>query len=314
LLITSLALRVLEPGTKVDYAFILAGAQGIGKSTFFEELAHFGGYSFYHSCTDLGTDAGDTNRTQTISFAKTIVVDLAEGVIFETRKTAMDRLKQRITQTHDEYRPLYAQSTVIEPRGFIFTGTTNRMDQLSDPSGSRRFLMLQVESIKRLDYNTKLQLIAEVVAQENEFRKSLWYALRVELEAAPEALRSEHSHISNIQTLVNTQFTRPDAENDYLQRLLDAGDVARFKNNTERMFITAGYISAKQGYSLDSMKKNLIARNLSALAASPSFPYKLEKNRPRLPQLLFTPGMEPLYTEGISNDQQMINGYIVTRK
>ena len=32
----------------------------------------------------------------------------------------------------DEYREVYATSTKIEKRGFIFVGTTNRMDQLGD--------------------------------------------------------------------------------------------------------------------------------------------------------------------------------------
>lgn len=314
LLITGLALRVLEPGTKVDRACILVGAQGIGKSTFFEELATFDGYSFYHACTELSGDAGDSNRTQGAAFAKAVIVDLAEGVIFETKKVAMDRAKQRITQTHDEYREVYAQSTRIEKRGFIFVGTTNRNDQLGDHTGSRRFLPITALQIKRLPYEVKMQLIAEVVAKESEIRRTAWYDLQLDVFDAPEELRSEYSHITDIQTLVNTQFAKPDMLGEFIRGLLDAGEPARLKDNDTHMYITAGYVSARAGNSMDFANKNLVSRVLSSLASSTTFPYKLVNMRKRLPQLSIPQAQLPMYTDGITNNQLMVNGFIAIRK
>tara|TARA_R110000868_G_scaffold5782_1_gene33945 strand:- start:21748 stop:23760 length:2013 start_codon:yes stop_codon:yes gene_type:complete len=314
LLLTGLTLRVLEPGTKVDRACILVGAQGIGKSTFFEELATFDGYSFYHACTELSSDAGDGNRTQGAAFAKSVIVDLAEGVIFETKKIAMDRAKQRITQTHDEYREVYATSTRVEKRGFVFVGTTNRSDQLGDHTGSRRFLPITALSIKRLPYEKKMQIIAEVVAQEHELRQSAWYDLRLSVADAPESLRSEHGHIQDVQTLVNTQFSRPDMLGEFIKDLLDAGEPARLKDNMNAMYITAGYISARAGNAMDFGGRGMIARILSSLSTSTTFPYRLESIRKRLPQLAIPQEMLAMYTSGISNGQQMINGFVVTRK
>ena len=314
LLITGLTLRVLEPGTKVDRACILVGPQGIGKSTFFEELSMFSGYSFYHSCTDLSNDVGDNNRTQGSAFAKAVVVDLAEGVIFETKKVTMDRVKQRITQVHDEYREVYAKVTKVEKRGFIFVGTTNRMDQLGDHTGSRRFLPIHVLHITKLPYETKLQLIAEVVAHEEELRASSWYDLRVTVADAPAELQEDKPYITDVQTLVNTQFARPDQLSDFVRNLLDSGEPARLRSDTTAMYITAGYVAGRSGGSIDFGSKNLVSRILSSLSTSVTFPYVLTSQRKRLPQLMISPEQMAMYTEGITNAQQMINGWIVTRK
>lgn len=314
LLMTGMVLRVLEPGTKVDRACILVGAQGIGKSTFFEELATFDGYSFYHACTELSGDAGDSNRTQGAAFAKAVIVDLAEGVIFETKKIAMDRAKQRITQTHDEYREVYATSTRIEKRGFVFVGTTNRNDQLGDHTGSRRFLPITALSIKRLPYDVKMQIIAEAVAQEHNIRQTHWYDLRLDVTDAPEELRTQHAHITDIQTLVNTQFSRPDMLGEFVKDLLDSGEPARLKEDMSVMYITAGYLAGRAGHSVDFANKGMVARILSGLASSTTFPYKLENIRKRLPQLAIPQEQMAMYTSGITNSQQMLNGFVATRK
>jgi hypothetical protein len=313
-LITGMTLRVLQPGTKVDRACILVGAQGIGKSTFFEELATFSGYSFYHACTELSSDSGDSNRTQTIAFAKALIVDLAEGVVFETRKAAMDRAKQRITQVADEYREVYATSTRVEKRGFIFVGTTNRLDQLGDNTGNRRFLTMQAHKIRKLDYFEKLQIIAEVVAKEDQLRNSAWYNIRIKVEDAPENLRETHEHITDVQALVNTQFSRPDAIGEFIHGLLESGEPARLRDDVTKMYITAGYITARAGNSIDFQSKNMIARILSSLSSSPAFPYKLIQHRKRLPQLVIPQELLPAYTEGIANNQLMINGFIAVKK
>lgn len=314
LLMTGLVLRVLQPGTKVDRACILAGPQGIGKSTFFEELSSFDGYKFYHACTELSSDAGDASRTQTIAFAKSIIVDLAEGVVFENRKATMDRAKQRITQVEDEYREVYAKSTRIEKRGFVFVGTTNRMDQLGDHTGSRRFLPIHVTRIHRMPYETKMQIIAEVVAKEEQIRQTNWFDLRIRPEDAPEDLRKDKEHIEDAQTLMNTQFARPDPVAEFVLNILTAREAAVLRDSTDKFFITAGFISARAGNGIEFRSKSLIARMLSSLASSTTFPYKLEVARKRMPQLVIPANLVPMYEEGISNAQAMLNGYVVTKK
>ena len=316
LLMTGLALRILRPGTKVDHCCILVGGQGIGKSTFFEELSHFGGFDFYHACTALTASEGDQARTQGTAFKKAIVVDLAEGVVFNSRKSNMDTIKQIVSQTSDEFREVFSKTTLTVPRGFIFVGTTNRRDQLSDLTGSRRFLNLEVTKIKRLPYDLKLQLIAEVVAKEDEIRTSNWYDLRVDVSTAPDELRSEHEHISNAQVLVNTQYHKPNAIVDRINDLIAEGHLATVKlgNGTERQFITAKVAALRMGETNVNMV-NMVSRQLSQLSSSPAMSYSLKLVRVRVPQLNFSsPQLKEMYLDQYTDPKRMLSGYIVEHK
>jgi uncharacterized membrane protein len=163
-----------------------------------------------------------------------------------------------------------------------------------------------------LPYAEKLQILAEVKHKEAEIRASEWYKLQVTLEQVPTRLREEHSHITNVQELVNAQYHRADTISETLVGLLESKDAAKLKDTGE-LYITAGYLAMRLGE--DSVRdKNMCARMLSAAASSPTFPFKLVNQRKRLPQLLMTEGQRYSYTQGINNDQLMINGYIVTKK
>ncbi len=313
ILMTGLGLRILEPGMKFDYVPIMVGAQGIGKTTFFEELSQFDGEKFYHACLHISIDQGDGNRTQCIAWHKSLVVDIGEGALLEGRRSTLERAKQRITQSEDEWRPLYASSSVISKRAFIFVGTTNKTDQLNDSSGSRRFLPITVTKITKLPYDEKLQILAEIVAREQELRQSNWYQLRTTLDDVPLELRESAPHITSVQELLNTQYHRKNDVEDFLVRLLDSPDeVARLSDDS--LYITAGYITSRLNAMGERQTKNFVSRIISSLASSPTFPYTLEVSRKRLNQLVIHPQYLAMYMDGINNNQQMINGYRVTPK
>lgn len=314
LLFTGMVLRILEPGTKVDTVLILNGPQGIGKTTFFEQLANIDGFDFYRAITDLPGSTGD-DRTFKQTITAALIVDLGEGIIFESRKTNTDRLKQFLTERSDEYRVAYAKQNTIVPRGYIFVGTTNRGDQLSDATGSRRFLYLNVKSIKRMDYAMKLQLMAEVAAKADEIRNSDWYRLRVKLEDVPQELRDEHPHLKTAIELLNVEHYRPDALTDFIKGLLESGTMATHKE-TGQIIISANYLASMQQATSDVFRtRNIISRKLSELSVSPQFPFKLEAKRYRIPQIVFHSSLqEALYKDSATNAQLMFQCYVVTKK
>jgi hypothetical protein len=315
-LMTGLGLRILTPGTKADKVCILAGAQGIGKSTFFEALSEFGGEQFYYACTQLASSAGDANRTQGMMFARSTIVDLAEGVVFETKKQVMDTVKQVLTQRVDEYRIPYSKSPTIEPRGYIFVGTTNRYDQLSDVTGSRRYCYLKTGHIKKLPYQIKMQILAEVATNEASIRDTDWWEEQVDISTRPAQYREEGTeHIKSAQELVNLQFTKQDAGNDFILNILDHNELMCIRD-TDIPYITANYLAARSGGEIkDMMSTNMWGRRLSALSNSPTFPYLLIPARKRMPQLGGgNDNVRALYMSGIGNSQMMINGFIVRKK
>ena len=315
LLITGLALRILKPGTKVDHCCILVGAQGIGKSTFFESLSHFGGFSFYHACTAITASEGDAARTQGTAFKRAVIVDLAEGVVFNSRKSNTDIMKQIISQVEDEYREVHSKVTTVNPRGFVFVGTTNRRDQLADLTGSRRFLNLEAKSIKYMDYDYKLQLLAEVVANEGAIRESKWFELQVDMTTAPSELREEHGHINNAQELVNTQFHKSEATVDFITNLLDSGNTAHVTTRDGRfMFLTAEYVNTLMGQS-GPQSINYVSRMLIQLTSAPVYKYTAKTHRVRVPQFEFsTPQQKEIYLGAYTDPKRMLAGYLFQLK
>ncbi len=312
LLITGLVMRILEPGCKVDTVTILNGPQGIGKTTFFEELAMIDKFSFYKSITDLPGSMGD-DRTFKQTLVAALVVDLGEGVIFESRKTSSDRLKQFLTDRFDEYRVAYAKTNTITPRGYIFVGTTNRTDQLTDYTGSRRFLYLNTTKIRRLPYPIKLQLMAEVVAKYGEIRQGPWYDLRLTMDDLPQQLKDEHKHVVQVNELLNVEHYRTDTMTESIRIMIDSGDPSRLAGSQD-MVVTAAFIAARMGQAGNVGFTNMVGRKLIELGGSPIFPYTFEKTRKRGAQVDFKPGQKELYTGHITNDQVMFTCFIVKGK
>jgi hypothetical protein len=313
LLYTGMVLRILEPGTKVDIVPILNGPQGIGKTTFFEDLATIDGFNFYRPITDLPGSTGD-DRTFKQTITAALVVDLGEGIIFESKKTSSDRLKQFLTERADEYRVAYAKNNTITPRGFIFVGTTNRGDQLSDYTGSRRFLYLNVRRITRVPYEIRLQIMAEVAARVEEIKSGHWYDLRVKLEDIEQALRDENPHITNVQELLNVEHYRPDSLTESIKQLIESGTMATHKD-TGTILVSSNYIATMVANDNLRTTSNIVSRKLTELSGSPQFPYTFTWMRYRLPQVSFHSTIqEQLYKGFITNSQQQFVCYIVQRK
>lgn len=321
IMMTGWGLRLIAPGAKCDYAFIIVGAQGIGKTTFFEDLATFQGHRFYYALTAAPTANADGNRTILAEFARSAIVDLAEGALFDSHKGPSGVIKQLITETIDTYRIAHARYSTIAPRGFVFVGAMNDASYLIDKTGSRRFLNIEVstkqpEHIKRLPYSTKMQMLAEVYAKRDDLGK--WYEVNIGLEQLPDSLKAGNKHITDAQELMNQAFAREDAYEDFISRLISSPSIATFIP-TGQKFISAGYVAAcmqQDPTRIDMRSKNLISRVLSGLARSPTFKYGLKQHRPLEAALTFpNDGTTKFrYLEGINNSQGMLSGYLVSEK
>jgi predicted P-loop ATPase/5S rRNA maturation endonuclease (ribonuclease M5) len=149
--------RIYEPGTKFDYMIILQGRQGYGKSAFLKALAvkpeWYGSIGAAHMG---GTDA-----------KKLLGEDAAGKIILEyeeldgIRQTTAEKLKATITRTDDQYRQAYSVLSEMHPRQYVFAGTTNNGQYLSDPTGNRRFLPIPITKKGFLTPETVNQVWAE---------------------------------------------------------------------------------------------------------------------------------------------------------
>lgn len=130
--------RAMRPGCKVDTMLILEGRQGLNKSTGLRAL--FGADWFVEvlSSPDSKDFFTDIQGAWCVEFAE---LSQMKGV------RDARRLKQIITQQSDTFTPKYERTARTFPRQCVFTGTTNESEYLSDPTGARRFLPVELTAV-----------------------------------------------------------------------------------------------------------------------------------------------------------------------
>lgn len=151
--------RIMEPGVKYDYCLIIAGAEGIGKSTLFSIM---GGDWFNDSLT---TTEGKSGMEQ---LRCGWIIELAE--LSSIKRSDVEQVKNYISRRDDIYRAAYGTVVEKHPRQCVFCGTTNEAYFLKGDTGNRRFWVIAVdpELRKHADFTEALiqdrnQLWAEAV-------------------------------------------------------------------------------------------------------------------------------------------------------
>jgi len=130
--------RVYDPGCKVDTALILQGGQGVGKSTFFKTLASNDWF-----CDDMGSPNGNGKKDEILKLHTAWLTEWGElEKVFG--KPDVSDIKAFLSTSSDRVRMPYGARTKITPRMGIIVGSTNRLDVLRDPTGSRRFWVIPV--------------------------------------------------------------------------------------------------------------------------------------------------------------------------
>ena len=127
--------RLYQPGCKFDYMPIFIGKQGCGKSSIVKWLAL--NDTYYSDISSIeGKDA--LENIQGIW-----ICELSELLAMVKTKD-VEAMKSFITRTTDRYRESYGRRTREYPRTCLFIGTTNDYQFLSDKTGNRRYLPVQL--------------------------------------------------------------------------------------------------------------------------------------------------------------------------
>lgn len=125
--------RILRPGIKYDHMLVLAGQQGIGKSSFIRIL----GNDWYNDSltTVQGKEAYEQLQGSWL---------MEMGELTATKKADIEAVKQFLSKNEDIYRVAYGKRTSRFPRQCIFFGTSNDKEFLRDKTGNRRFWPVDV--------------------------------------------------------------------------------------------------------------------------------------------------------------------------
>ncbi|WP_342417164.1 virulence-associated E family protein [Paenibacillus sp. FSL R10-2782] len=134
---TAAVARAMVPGIKWDYMPILAGPQGLGKSTFLRLM----GKDWYSDSltTFEGKDAMELIQGIWLNEV---------GELTGMSKSESNAVKQFLSRTEDIYREAYGKRTMPYPRRCVFFGTTNDSEFLRDRTGNRRFWPIDVGVLK----------------------------------------------------------------------------------------------------------------------------------------------------------------------
>lgn len=132
---TAMAGRCLVPGIKADMVPVFIGEQGSGKTSLVEALApEPGAY--------LSVDLSHRDDNLARAMRGKLVGELGELRGLQTREA--ESIKEWLTRRSDEWVPKFVEFATVYERRILFIGTGNNEEFLSDPTGARRWLPMQV--------------------------------------------------------------------------------------------------------------------------------------------------------------------------
>lgn len=209
---TAAVARAMNPGCKFDNMLILAGPQGVGKSTLLDKMSK--GWFNDSIRTFEGKEASELLQGVWL-------VEISELDAF--RRTDVSRIKQFLSLRADRFRAAYGRNVKEVPRSCVFFGTTNTPDFLQDTTGNRRFWPVDVGEQERKkkvwkDLDGELDQIWAEAFVRWQAGETLY--LSGSLEEAAKAKQEEHREASSREGII-LEFLERDVPEDWNKWSLD---------------------------------------------------------------------------------------------
>lgn len=180
------AARIYRPGIKYDYLVVLIGAQGTGKSTFVRVM----GVDWF---TDSLTITDMRDKTAPEKLLGIWVAEIPEMDGFS--KVGASTVKAFLSKLSDRFRPAYGHMVVDKPRQLIMVGTSNRKEFLTDDTGNRRFLPVDIGVVKpSKSVFTELEPVIGQIWAEAAMRWKMGESIYPDAEMAAYAEKQQEGH------------------------------------------------------------------------------------------------------------------------
>ena len=195
--------RVKNRGVKFDNCCVLVGKQGTGKSTFWRYLAS----------DDFFADTWQPKyQDLAMTLQRCWIFEIAELDRISPNSEKAASLKALLSSPVDTFRRPYGRSIGAYPRPSIMVSSCNRTDFLNDPTGSRRFWVINLEGklinnnkvLKDRDRIWKAALLAYkegmILDLKDEFKK--------EINIRNLNFEAEHPFFSRIEEWTNKEHNK----------------------------------------------------------------------------------------------------------
>lgn len=205
--------RAMTPGCKYDNMVILAGPQGIGKSTLLDKMSR--GWFNDSIRTFEGKEASELLQGVWL-------VEVSELDAF--RKTDVSRIKQFLSLRADRFRAAYGRNVKEIPRSCIFFGTTNTSDFLQDTTGNRRFWPIDTSEVRHTKnvWNDLTDYEIDMLWAESYVRWQMGEPLYLSgaIEEAAKIKQEEHREVSSHEGIIR-DFLEKQVPEDWSKWPLD---------------------------------------------------------------------------------------------
>ena len=211
----------------------LIGAQGCGKTTFFKRLLPTELRQYYLDHLNLSN-----KFDKEMALTNNLLVNIDE---LETiRPSQQAALKQTLSKSKVNGRPIYGASQEDRSRFASFVATTNNLHPLTDETGSRRYICMTIPDGKYIDNTGEIdydQLYAQVLYELREQKSPYWFN-NDEVTRIQE-INQNYLAQKDIAEIVNICFRKP-----------EPGEPARSMNCDSLLeIITRQYPSVKANHS-----------------------------------------------------------------
>ena len=181
----------------------LIGSQGCGKSTFIARLLPPELQEYYLDHLNLSN-----KFDKEMALTNNLLVNLDE--LDAIRPSQQAALKQTLSKIKVNGRTIYGSSQQDRPRYASFVATTNNPHPLSDVTGSRRFICIEIPDGQYIDNAGKIdyeQLYAQLVYEVNELKAPYWFTN--EQVARIQELNQNYTDEKDITEIIEACFRKP---------------------------------------------------------------------------------------------------------
>ena len=182
----------------------LIGAQGCGKTTFLRRLLPQQLRQYYLDHLNLSN-----KFDKEMALTNNLLVNLDE--LDAIRPSQHPALKQTLSKSKVNGRPIYGASQEDRPRYASFVASTNNPHPLTDATGSRRYICLTIPQGQFIDNTGEIdygQLYAQVLHELNVAKAPYWFN---NLEVARiQELNYEYMEEKDLAEIVSTCFRKPE--------------------------------------------------------------------------------------------------------